>query len=126
MSATEARVAVIIGAMDPVEMARLAAHALVANCQAETCMTVGEILTAMRRSEYPILFLGTRLEDMTTAELLGLLKKQGPTFFATVVVPPMAIMTAVDALRAGASDVQEQPLGLHRFLWCLQNALSLQ
>jgi FixJ family two-component response regulator len=117
-----ARGRVIIGGMEAADRARLARFAQEAGCDAKTFTRGSEVLGALRKSERVILFLGESLEDMTAGELLANLKNNGILTTAIVIVPPMAIMAAVDAIRGGASDVQEYPLSETRFLKSLSDA----
>ena len=117
-----ARGSVIIGGMEAADRARLARFAQEAGCDAKTFTRGSEVLGALRKSEQAILFLSESLEDMTAGELLASLKKHGLLTTAIVIVPPMAIMAAVDAIRGGASDVYEYPLSEKRFLKSLSDA----
>jgi len=125
-SVAVARGSVIIGGMERAERARLAGFALEAGCEARTYKLGAEVLEAMRRTGRAILFLSANLEDMTAQDLLGSLKKQGLSVITIVIVPPMAIMAAVAAIKAGAGDVQEHPVSKQMFLKSLAEALTQQ
>lgn len=78
--------------------------------------TLGEeIAVNLGPEECQFLFVNRDLPDMSAVEMLRRLRKRGIQIPVIVMVPPLAIMDAVDAIRAGAQDVLEYPLGERRF-----------
>ena len=115
---------VLIGCPDSRERSRLAALAQLLNCEVFECRTAEEVRRGWEIDKPDILCLDSDLEDVSAISLFAHFRSRGPLPFAVVLVPPLAIMEAVEAIRAGAREVLERPFGDRRFLNTLKSALA--
>jgi FixJ family two-component response regulator len=125
LNAAIAGARLVFGGMDREEGMKLAGFARRAGWKVLLLRTGEEILRECTFGSETILFLNSTLEDMTATEILTRFHRQGLSPVAIVVVPPLAVMAAVDAIKAGASDVLEQPLGEKSFSRSLEYAQTI-
>jgi DNA-binding NtrC family response regulator len=117
-------VTVVIVNTDPVERARLAALALNAG---HRVIEVGDGAAALARLTPPphtVMVVDHAINDMSATQLISAMHARGVYLPTVVTVSPFAIVDAVDAIRTGARDVLETPLGEQRFLRSISDALK--
>ncbi len=108
------------------ERARLVALATRAGHKVIEAATGSEILAMLTPSPSTVVVVDRNAGDMTASQMLLQLRLKGMEIPTVVTVPPLAILEAVDAIRTGARDVLEYPLGEQRFLHSIAEAVKSQ
>lgn len=116
ISGEELPITVVIVNADPVERARLVALAKGAGHKVVEAASAGELLGELAAAPRMVVVVDRNAGDMTATQTMQALRLRDLEVPTVVTVPPMAILDAVDAIRAGARDVLEYPLGEQRFL----------
>ncbi len=117
-------ITVVIVNADAHERARLVALATRAGHKVIEAATGSEILASLTPSPRTVVVVDRNAGDMTASQMLLQLRLKGMEIPTVVTVPPLAILEAVDAIRTGARDVLEYPLGEQRFLQSIAEALK--
>lgn len=115
---------IVIVNADPVERARLAALALKAGHRVIEASDGAGALARLTPPPHTVMVIDRTLDDMTASELITEMHARGLYLPTVVTIPPLAIVDAVDAIRTGARDVLETPLGEQRFLRSINEALK--
>lgn len=115
---------VVIVDADPAERARLAALAVDAGHRVLEIEDGASALAALAPPPHTVMVVNGTLADMSASELIRAMRARGVYLPTVVTIPPLAIVAAVDAIRTGARDVLEQPLGARRFLHSISEALK--
>ena len=108
------------------ERKRLALLVNRAGYRVRESMLGGEIASNLVPGECQLLFVNRDLPDMSAIELISRLRARGIGIPMIVLVPTLAIMDAVNAIRAGAEDVMEYPLSERHFRNSLASVLKQQ
>lgn len=109
---------------DPAERARLAALALDAGHRVVEVEDGAGALAALAPPPRTVMVVNGTLADMSASELIRAMHARGVYLPTVVTIPPLEIVAAVDAIRTGARDVLERPLGAQRFLHSISEALK--
>lgn len=115
---------VVIVNADPAERARLAALAVKAGHRVIEAGDGASALARLTPPPHTVMVIDRDLQDMTASELIAEMHARGVHLPTVVTIPPLAIVDAVDAIRTGARDVLETPLGEQRFLRSISDALE--
>lgn len=118
-------ITVVIVNADPSERARLVALAQRAGHEVIESALGSEILARLSPGPRTVVIVDRNAGDMTASQMLLQLRLKGLAVPTVVTVPPLAVLEAVDAIRTGARDVLEYPLGEQRFLASITNALRI-
>ncbi len=86
----------------------------------------GELASNLAPGECQVLLVNRDLPDISAVGMLRRLRERGIGIPMIVLVPTLAIMDAVNAIRAGAEDVLEYPLSERRFRNSLASVLRQQ
>lgn len=117
-------ITVVIVNADSHERARLVALATHAGHKVIEAASGSEILAALVPAPRTVVVVDRNAGDMTASQMLLQLRLKGVDIPTVVTVPPLAILEAVDAIRTGAKDVLEYPLGEQRFLRSITEAVK--
>lgn len=115
---------VVIINTDPTERARLAALAIKAGHRVIEVCDGAAALARLTPPPRTVLVVDRILEDMSATQLIAAMHARGVYLPTVVTIPSLAIIDAVDAIRTGARDVLETPLGEQRFLHSISEALK--
>jgi two-component system response regulator FixJ len=121
---THASATILIVSADPVERARLAALASAAGHRVVEFASGQELLSNVAPPARTAIVLDRGADGDDIFGLLGALHERGLYLPTLVAVPQHAIDAAVDAMRRGASDVLERPIGPAHFLRSLDAVLD--
>ena len=95
-----------------------------AQCEARTARDGAAALSAMERDPYDVVFLDLRMPGMDGMSVLQAMKQRWPESEVVIVTGYPSVETAKQAVRLGAFDYLEKPVGPDEIVGAAQGAIT--